>query len=519
MNNISQDSYLTGLSNGYAYLLAALAGVAGTLSLAPYDWVLLAPLSALILFLLIVRATKSKLYFCALAYGLGLFGSGVSWVYNSVFEYGIPVEVIAGIITAGLCVLMAFLWALPWVLWRWIQPSINQPIGIVTILSFAALWVLGEWSRSWLLTGFPWLYLGYAATDTPLSSWAPLLGVYGVSFMVIVLSGAVWLLFQKHIFQRHVFEKHVFEKQSLQAIFLIIGTAIATLMPIATEKHGDEISVALVQPNISQHLKWQPSERTAIIENLMSLSERHWDKDMIVWPEAALPMVLTNYNSQVTQLIDHLQQRARASETLLITGIPTTNDDASQYFNSVIALGEERSIYNKQHLVPFGEYVPFKQQIGGLLTVIDVALPNMGTGSTNQSGLLMANGIRIAPAICYEIAFPQLVSSMVADSNLLLTVSNDTWFGRSIGPHQHMQMARMRVLENAKPLLRATNNGITSVVDFDGTQLQTLPQFQADVLSVQIQPRKGQTLYNRWGNWPILFVCLVLLLLANRQRQ
>jgi apolipoprotein N-acyltransferase len=271
-----------------------------------------------------------------------------------------------------------------------------------------------------------------------------------------------------------------------------------------TEPTGKELSVALVQPNIDQSDKWSFSMRNQILEQLVTQTQPYWGTDIILWPEGSIPAIYT----QVAPFLGELHEQGLKHQSALIVGLPANINPQGPYYNSMLALGVGQGRYDKTRLVPFGEYVPFESFIRGLNSFFDLPMSSFSLGSKNQSPLAVGD-TRIATAICYEIAYPDLVASNSRNSNILLTVSNDAWFGDSIAPHQHMQMARMRAIEAAKPLIRGTNNGITAAVNHRGKVLQQLAQFEAGVLLTKIEPRSGNSLFTRSGSWPILLFSLL----------
>ena len=266
-----------------------------------------------------------------------------------------------------------------------------------------------------------------------------------------------------------------------------------------TEPLQRSLDVRLVQGNIPQSQKWNPQLLQANIDTYLDTTGGDWNAGLVVWPEAAIPLSRDN----ASYLIESLQQEMVARNATLITGIPVRDALSGQHHNSLVALGAVAGEYHKQRLVPFGEYVPLRAISDVFLELFELPLADMAPGSPGQANLF-ADGFVLAPAICYEIAYAGLVSSAARDANVILTVSNDTWFGTSIGPHQHFQIARMRAVENGKPVIRATNNGITGVIDADGRVLDRLPQFTRAALDGRVQPRVGETPFNRFGDrWAI----------------
>ena len=273
-----------------------------------------------------------------------------------------------------------------------------------------------------------------------------------------------------------------------------------------TSLTGKNISVALIQPNTNQHKKWTYSERQGILQQLREETKPHWGTDIIVWPEAAVPAI----PQRVNQFLDEINLQAKVNRSALLTGIPTYDPDNQRYYNSVLALGTAKGKYDKTRLVPFGEYVPMESLLRGLIRFFDLPMSAFSLGADKQP-LLDAGEVKVATAICYEIVYPDLVAAMAREATALLTVSNDAWFGNSFAPQQHMQMAQMRALENAKPMMRATSTGVTALVNHRGEITATIEQFRAGVLTGNIAPRSGQTLFSQTGSWPIVILSLLII--------
>jgi apolipoprotein N-acyltransferase len=284
---------------------------------------------------------------------------------------------------------------------------------------------------------------------------------------------------------------------------------VAAIVPrnFAWVEAAGTLDVALVQANIPQDLKFASNELQNNFDTHMALSAALWDSDLVIWSETAVPAVYAADSPVVAQLT----ALARGRGATLLTGIFGRTDAGTH--NSAVALGDGSGLWHKQKLVPFGEYVPFRALTSGVLELFDLPMSSIAPGPRQQD-ILTAGTLNVAPFICYEIVYPDFVRRYARDADLLVTISNDTWFGTSWGPHQHMQMAAMRALENGRWLARATNNGITALVDHRGVIVAQAPQFEATTLSGTVQLMSGRTPWSRWGNWPLLLVC-GLLLAAN----
>jgi apolipoprotein N-acyltransferase len=476
-----------------------LAGALFPLSLAPFSYWLIAIASLAVLFASLTGQTAKELFKRAATFGFGMFGTGVSWVFISMHSFGDVSFLLALIGTLLFCFLNAVFFALPFMLCTLIPTR-----KAAWLVALPAIWVISEWSRSWFLTGFPWLYAGYSHTDTWLNGWAPIGGVFLLSYFTAFAAAVMT-------------QCHLHDKPHIPVIGCIL-TAGLFLSGLAlqkvqwTEPKEQSASVALIQPNVDQRDKWSLTMRSQIINNLLDQTLPHWGTQIIIWPEGAIPALHT----QVADFLDTIHQQALEHKTALIVGLPTNTNLEGPYYNSMLSLGEGNGIYNKTRLVPFGEYVPFESVIRGLNNFFDLPMSSFSLGSKNQKPLTAA-GHSISTAICYEITYPDLVAENTRKNHIILTVSNDAWFGDSIAPHQHMQMARMRAIENAKPVMRATNNGITALVDHRGKIYQQLNQHTQGVLTGQVILYSGETPFSKYGSWPIVLFSLMILVLTQTQ--
>jgi apolipoprotein N-acyltransferase len=482
-------------SNPFVKILGLIsAGALFPLSLAPYSVWPVAIFSMAVLFFSLANQQAKHAFFVALLFGLGMFGVGTSWVFVSMHSFGGVSAALATVGTLLFCLLNAIVFAAPFSLCTFI-PNKRQAF----LLGLPALWVISEWVRSWLFTGFPWLFAGYSHTDTWLNGWAPVGGIYLMSYLCGILA---MLAVQAR--------SHPSKKANVISLIIVVAIFLGgyILQKIEwTEPTGKSLSVALVQPNVDQSEKWSLSMRSQILEQLVTQTQPYWGSDIILWPEGSIPAVYT----QVAPFLGELHKQGLKHQSALIVGLPANINPQGPYYNSMLALGTGEGRYDKTRLVPFGEYVPFESVIRGLNSFFDLPMSSFSLGSKNQQPLAV-EGTQIATAICYEIAYPDLVASNSRNSNILLTVSNDAWFGDSIAPHQHMQMARMRAIEAAKPLFRGTNNGITAVVDHKGQIQQQLAQFESGVLLTQINPRAGNSPFTQLGSWPIILFSLLTIL-------
>lgn len=485
-------------SNRYL-LLALLAGVALVLAFAPFGIFPLAVLSLALLFWLWQNLSPRTAFITGWWFGVGLFGGGCWWIFISLNTFGhAPLWVSVPIMLGLVAILACYPGLVGYATARWLPPS-----GLLRYLvGLPALWTLSEWLRSWVLSGFPWLSVGYSQSDSMLAGYAPVFGVFGMSLLVAVCAGILAAL--------------VFTGWRVRIVlavgFVAIWVTGAGLRQADwTAPAGTPIQVALVQGNIPQQLKWQPEVLAQTEARYRKLIATHWQADLIVWPEAAIPAL---YHQVAVDYLTPLDTERRQHGAALLLGILDYNPAQNGYYNTVLKLGTEPVFYRKRHLVPFGEYFPVPDFIRQWLRLMNLPYADFTSGA-NQQALLQANGISLGVSICYEIIFGAEIIRDLPAAELLVNVSNDAWFGESIGPHQHFQIARLRAMETGRYLLRATNTGITAIVRPDGTVANRLPQFEAGVLVGQAVPYGGATPYVRWGNWPVVLFAGALAVAAG----
>lgn len=495
-------------------LAAIAAGSLITLSLQPFGYWPLAIVSSGILYLLVVSSNYKDTLTRCLWFSIGLFFSGASWVYVSIHEFGHVAIPLATLLTTLFCLGLAACNAL--ILSGFAVIKSNK--SCANIFIFAAVATASEALRSWLFTGFPWLFIGYSQTGFSLSGVAPLFGIYGLSF-IIYANGAV--LASSIILSRC--------KKTISIALLTTGLvwlAATTMKQINwTQATAEQLQVSMVQTNISQHDKWQRDNFDPTLTLYANMSQPFWQySDLILWPEAAIPA----YYHHVQQYMANINATALAHNSSLITGVPTAKKDSagSAYlsYNSVVGLGNASGKYNKQQLVPFGEYIPFYPLLGKLMAFFELPLSRMQAGNSQQAPLIVDNW-QTLPLVCYEMVYPRLVARAAKQSDVLITLSNDSWFGASLGPVQHLQMAQMRAIENGRYVLRSTGNGISAVIDEKGSLVATSKQFNREVLSAGFKRMQGQTPWTQYGYWLVhwlyglpLFLRAVYLLIVRFKR-
>ncbi len=470
---------------------APVAGILLTLAFAPFDYACLAPFALAFLFASWLNSSAKRAALRGYLFGLGAFGSGVSWVYISMHDFG-------GAGAPGSCVLTA-LFAAFWALF----PALAGYLSVKTkgpgrVMLMPVIWMLVEYFRGyWVLNGFPWLQIAYSQLETPLAGYIPVFGVYGTGFMVALTASIIVEIFRS-------------DKKWLLIMALTVLWGEGGLLRYQTWTHGigQPIRVSMIQGNIAQDQKWRPENKINTILKYKNMTEEHWDSNVIIWPETAIPA----YLDQVKDVfLAPLANAAKQHNTDLIISVPVQETAPTKNFNAVITLGKEQGIYRKTHLLPFGEYLPLQPLSGFVLNMINIRLGNFTAGAINQP-LLKAGGYSFVTLICYEDSFGELTIRGLPDAAYLVNVTNDGWFGDTIEPHQHMQMARMRAIETGRFLLRATNTGMTGIISPKGQIINQAPLFQETALTGTITPMGGMTPYASWGDKPVIVAMVVLLL-------
>lgn len=482
---------------GHGALGDALAGLAGALTVlafAPFSAWPLAVLTLAALFLLLNGQSAGRAAWRGFLFGFFEFLFGVYWIYISIHIVGgAPVLMAIGMLV-GLVAVMGAYAALACGLAVRLAP---RPGPVRWLLALPALWVLIEWLRGWLLTGFSWLSLGYSQIDGPLKGYAPVLGVYGVSLAVALSAGLLVILIQGT-----GKAPRLGSLAGLGALWLIGGVlaGIAWTRPAAPA-----MTVSLIQGDIPQSIKWQPEALEPTLRLYRKLTDEHWASRLIVWPEAAIP----DYLDDVPDFAAQLQADAERHGADLLVGVPT-EDDAGHYYNSVVSFGKRPGEYHKHHLVPFGENFTFLPRwVRYLLRDLELPYSSFTPGAARQK-LLRAAGYPVGVSICYEDAYGNEIMRALPKAAFLVNVSDDGWFGDSIALPQHLEIARMRALEAGRYLLRATNTGITAIIGPHGGVRASLAPGLRGVLDGEFVPYRGATPYARLGNGAIVVLCALM---------
>ncbi|HEY1772206.1 MAG TPA: apolipoprotein N-acyltransferase [Gammaproteobacteria bacterium] len=479
--------------------VSALAcGALLVLAFAPFGLYPLAVLALLALLWLIDDAGWRRAARRGFLFGMGEFLAGVSWIYISLHDMGGVTPIVAILMLLVLVAIMALYSAAACAIAAaWAPQGWKR-----SLLLFPAAWTFFEWLRGWLLTGFPWLSLGYSQVDSPLKGYAPYISGFGVSLCVVLSAGLLMTLLRSCAWRGRLL--------SLAALLALWGAGWGLGMVRWTHPAGAPLNVTLIQGDIPQDQKWEPSAFEPTLKLYRRLTDAHWASKLIIWPEAAVPA----YQDEVQiDYLDPLEVDARTHGTDILLGVPTYDPLQGAYYNSVISLGSSDGTYNKRHLVPFGENFEFLPQwVKSLLRDMDLPYSSFSPGARDQR-LLQAAGYAVGTSICYEDAYGSEIMRDLPEAAFLVNVSNDGWFGDSIALPQHLEIARMRAIEAGRWLLRTTNTGVTAIVDDGGRIRAEAPIDKVYVLDGVIQPLAGATPVTRWGDVPI--VCLSLLLLLG----
>jgi apolipoprotein N-acyltransferase len=476
--------------------LATLAGAALAAAFAPLNLWLLALLSPAVLMLLWHEATPRDAAALGFWFNAGTFTAGTYWLYISIHVIGAAPAWLAVIAVGALVGVMALYGAaLGWAVARWL-PATGALRWLVAV---PAAWLLVEWFRGWFLTGFPWLSLGYSQTGTWMAGLAPVLGVYGVSALLLLGAGALVTLVLG-----------AGREQWLAGTVLVLVWVVPwSLRGIAwTQPAGPAISVAIVQGAIPEDEKWQAAHHDAQLDTYRDLTRQVLGAQVIVWPEAAVPDVAQHAG-------DYLLERyheAHARHSALVLGIfrEAKNGDL---FNSILTLGDSVDWYDKMHLVPFTEAVRGPHFALKWLEFMDLPYEGFEYGARHQPPV-SAGGLVLLPAICYDDAYGSSNLDMLPAANALVTVTNDGWFGHSTARFQHLQIAQMRSIETGRYLIRAANDGISAIIGPDGGVRAVAPGYVPTVLRGAVVPMRGLPPYARFGNWLIISLSATTLALV-----
>ena len=480
-------------------IIAALLGAVTVAGFAPFHLYALPILTLAFLFRLWSDAPTARAAMAlGFAFGLGFFLTGTSWVYVSLHRFGGMPALLTAVSTLVFCAVVAMYPALAGLVAHRIGRSRSQSLAAIhALLTMPACWTLGELGRGTLLTGFPWLGLGYSqVAESPLAGYAAVLGSYGVAWVAAICAGALALVISRLADDA----RRTLLPVAVIAAIVVAGGVLRTIE--WTSPQGAPVTVALLQGNVAQERKFSPEVLPSIFAQYRTMVEKT-DARLVILPETAFPIFLHQLDPEyLAALAEPIAQRGGD----VVFGIAIADMSTRAYYNSVISAGASPpQLYRKQHLVPFGEYLPLRFLFAWVLDVLHMPMADFDTGPSNPPPIAVA-GQRLAVSICYEDAFGSEMRGQLPAATALVNVSNDAWFGESLAAEQHWQIAQMRTLEAGRMMLRANNTGITGIIGPDGRAISRLPAFTVDTLVGELQGRTGSTPYVRWGEWAIVIV-------------
>jgi len=475
------------------YVIAVLLGLLFSLGFAPNDLWFISIFSITGLHYLIQEANKKELFWVGYSFGLGLWSIGISWLYVSIYYYGSLGFIASIFLTAIFVGILSIYSGVTLLLYSYLRS--NSKISILFSLPIA--WIVIEFLRSILFTGFPWLISGTMLADTLVDGWTPIIGAQGNTFFLFLLSSFIYLFIK---------ELKRFKAALLPGIliFLMLASSFSLKKVEWTEFDGS-LKASIFQPNLELEEKWSS---VGVIKTKSMIEKAVNDGDegeIIVFPETALIFS----QKEIKDWLTYIDLKAEQKNITLITGIIEREGDF-KVRNRILGLGLANSYYDKIKLVPFGEFIPFEGITGRLFDILDLQLTNTLPGERVKS--INAGNIRVSASICYEIAFPELIRKTASESNLIVTISNDTWFGSSYGPIQHLEIAQNRALEHKKTLLRSTNSGISAFISKNGEIIEDQGYFEEKLLTKEINLYKGKTFYAKYGNLPLFLIISVIFL-------
>jgi len=485
------------------YLLALFCGLLFPLGFAPFDYWPLTILSISLALYLISEKVENNTFLLGLFYGIGQWGFGISWVYVSIHYHGNQGIFSSFFITSAFILFLSLYTGLTFYLVNKFKTS-NKNLDYLII--FPVVWVTVEVIRSYLFTGFPWLIVGGSLAGTSVGGWIPILGIYGASILCVMISSCLVLFFKIKK------KKH----WSPALIIVIILLSSFTLSKTNWTKEISTIQASVYQPNLTLKEKWSSEGVRKTMSMINSSISDAQEGEFIIFPETAIIFDKENLSSWFSDI----EKEAQLRNISLISGIiakDLKNPSLIERYNRIEGFGAIKGHYDKIHLVPFGEYIPLRDYLDKFLDILGINLINTLPGKSYS--LIKTNNIEVSASICYEVAFNDLVRKTAKKGNLLVTISNDTWFGSSIGPEQHLEIAQSRALEHQKSLIRATNSGISAIIDKKGNIVSRQGFFEDKQIKEKVFIYEGKTPFSVVGNWFIYgYIMLIYMYLLLYKR-
>ena len=468
------------------FIIPALFGLIGIFAFAPFSIKFLIFISYGYLIRLLI-SNNNGVFWKVFCWGLGHWGLGMSWIIVSVYYYGETTIAMSSIIYILLVVILTLIFTSPLLILKSALSFTKINNNFFSVLFISSIFTISEFSRYFFLNGVPWLIPGNIFLDTISQNIYPIFGVTAASFIIYFICALFIVYSNKTIY------------------FISAALLIISLLPF-TPAHEikDGIKVSIVQPASDPFLKYEDNYYLKIEDNLNKLIDTvSKDSELVVLPEAELP-----YSQNSIRFINFLRN-TEISEKIIL-GV-WKYDDAKLY--NAIFSPRYNEAYKKIHLVPFGEYIPFIEGLRGIINFFDLPMSNVSHGSQLQENIRILDNIPISSPICFDIAFPNTVRKMNKSSLLMINVSNDTWFGNSIGPYHHLSIARVRSIENNRYTIRATNDGISAIISNKGTIVTLLDKGKSGILEGNVKLIKNSTFYSRNGHLFFIILSFIIVLI------
>ena len=468
------------------FIIPALFGLIGIFAFAPFSIKFLIFISYGYLIHLLI-SNNNGVFWKVFCWGLGHWGLGMSWIIVSVYYYGETTIAMSSIIYILLVVILTLIFTSPLLILKSALSFTKINNNFFSVLFISSIFTISEFSRYFFLNGVPWLIPGNIFLDTISQNIYPIFGVTAASFFIYFIC-ALFIVYSNN------------KISYVSAAILIIS-----LLPFSpADETKDGIKVSIVQPASDPFLKYEDNYYLKIEDNLNKLIDTvSKDSELVVLPEAELP-----YSQNSIRFINFLKN-TEISEKIIL-GVWKYED--AKLYNAIFS-PRYNEAYKKIHLVPFGEYIPFIEGLRGIINFFDLPMSNVSHGSQLQENIRILDNIPISSPICFDIAFPNTVRKMNKSSLLMINVSNDTWFGNSIGPYHHLSIARVRSIENNRYTIRATNDGISAIISNKGTIVTLLDKGKSGILEGNVKLIKNSTFYSRNGHLFFLILSFIIVLI------
>ena len=468
------------------FIIPALFGLIGIFAFAPFSIKFLIFISYGYLIHLLI-SNNNGVFWKVFCWGLGHWGLGMSWIIVSVYYYGETTIAMSSIIYILLVVILTLIFTSPLLILKSALSFTKINNNFFSVLFISSIFTISEFSRYFFLNGVPWLIPGNIFLDTISQNIYPIFGVTAASFFIYFICALFIVYSNNKIFY-------------VSAAILIIS-----LLPFSpADETKDGIKVSIVQPASDPFLKYEDNYYLKIEDNLNKLIDTvSIDSELVVLPEAELP-----YSQNSIRFINFLKN-TEISEKIIL-GVWKYED--AKLYNAIFS-PRYNEAYKKIHLVPFGEYIPFIEGLRGIINFFDLPMSNVSHGSQLQENIRILDNIPISSPICFDIAFPNTVRKMNKSSLLMINVSNDTWFGNSIGPYHHLSIARVRSIENNRYTIRATNDGISAIISNKGTIVTLLDKGKSGILEGNVKLIKNSTFYSRNGHLFFIILSFIIVII------